>query len=127
MEQQSIEVAPPGGVWEAVWPALEHALTPGTVMGMLLTLALTHAVKQMAVYLDPRIAHSLESWRAFCTIASIMIGAMVGTSIWLADYGGALTIPICAFLSGTIWRLLLAIAPAKIADAFMTETDRSFR
>lgn len=132
MEQQKVEMLapvmePPKGFLEALWPALEPALEPALILAMLMTIAITHVVKQISVFLDTRLDDSIELWRTFCTAASVVVGLSVGTVVWTMGYFGWLAIPITAFGSGPAWRLLMALAPNKLAEIFMTDSDMKFR
>ena len=126
-QQQIMAPEPPGGVWEAIWPILQPALTPELVGGIVITLFATQAVKTVASLVIPKVTHSIERWRAFCTLASLITGTLVGVVVWTMSQVGWAVVPIIAIGSGPVWRLIQAFLPAKIASTFLTETDRHFR
>jgi hypothetical protein len=127
VEQQVQHVSPPTGLWDALWPVLQPALTAELVGGVAVTLFATHAVKVVAAVALPDVTLTLQRWRAFCTLASLITGSAVGLVIWSMVTVGWAVVPIIALGSGPIWRLTQAILPAKLADTFLTDTDRAFR
>lgn len=126
MEQMS-HPAPPDGPWAAIWPVIQPALTPELVGGVVMTLFATHAVKVVAALVLPNVTITIERWRAFCTLASMIVGTIVGLVIWYMAHVGWAVIPIIALGSGPVWRLIQAFLPAKISSTFLTDTDRSFK
>jgi hypothetical protein len=126
MEQHTLPPDPhPQDVMDAVWPMVAPIMTPSTLGAMALTIAITHAFKLLAESLGS-MDDTRDSWIAFCTLTSICVGLIVGTGAWIQGVGWFI-IPLCAFGSGLVWRLLQALLPAKVADVLMTATDRRFR
>lgn len=119
------QTAAPQSLWDAVWPAVQPLITPSTLGAMALAIFVTHAIKSLAYPLS-NIDATRDSWIAFCTIASLFVGLSVGVGFWLGGASPALIL-ITTFGSGPVWRLALAILPAKIADTLLTEPDRRFR
>jgi hypothetical protein len=106
--------------------AVAQAMTPETVLGIVMTLAITHSLKVITAATFPSVTTSLAKWRAFCTTLSVSVGTLVGSVIWIAG-GPVATLFACAFLSGPAWRFALALAPERLSAALTTETDRSFK
>lgn len=118
---------PPDSLWAVIWPTIAPALNHETVMGMVITIAITHALKQISVILMPPVTDSLTKWRAHCTMLSILTGMLVGTALWLGAGASMATVWIVAFCSGLVWRLVVLLLPDRLASALLTETDRSFK
>lgn len=117
----------PSGIMDIVWPVIAPALTPELVGAIAVTLGATHIAKLVVPHRFERVAKTASAWRAFCAGASVAIGAAAGLVAWALTAATWPIVPITAFLSGPIWRLAQALLPAKIADAFLTATDRRMR
>jgi len=118
---------PPDGVWEALWPAIHSLMTPALIGAFVLTIAATHILKQIVPVTFPHVTASENIWRAFCATASMLIGAMAGTVVWLASNAEWLAIPLVAFGTGLVWRIMIALLPARISAALMTDEDRRWK
>lgn len=126
-QQQIVAPAAPDGLWDALWPILQPALTPELVGGVVMTLFTTHALKVVAALVFPNVTLTIQRWRAFCTLASLVTGSLVGLIVWSMFGVGWLAVPIIGLCSGPAWRLTQVILPAKLAEMFLTDTDRSFK
>lgn len=119
--------APPSGVWDALWPTVQPALTPELVGAMAVTLAATHSIKIIAEYRLPQVTDTAEHWRAFCASTSVAVGSLAGLITWMASDAPWAIVPMVALGSGPLWRLLQALLPKRISNAFLTATDRRYR
>jgi len=133
LEQQTVEhLAPPmapapEGVWEALWPAVASVMTPALIGAFVLTIAITHIIKQITPVVLPHVTTSEIAWRAYCSTVSVLIGATLGTIVWVVSNADWPAIPIVAFGTGLIWRILIALVPARVGAALMTDEDRKWR
>lgn len=113
---------------EAVWPVVGPALTPELVGAVLFTLMATHATKMLAEYRYPQVTESAPRWRAFCTAASLGIGALTGLATWALTDATWPIVPIVAVGSGPAWRILQVLPGIKrVRHVFLTPTDRKYR
>lgn len=117
----------PTGVLDAIWPVVAPALTPEIIGAIAVTLAATHAAKILAEAYWPDVTGRAARWRAFCASTSLAIGTVVGLVTWALTAATWPVVPIVAVGSGPIWRLLQALLPARVTDAFLTATDRRYR
>ena len=122
--QHTLPPEHPADLMDAIWPVIQPLLTPGTVGAMALTIAVTHVVKLLGESLGT-VDNTRDRWVAFCTLASVISGTLVGTLAWHRGMEWEI-IPLCAFGSGLVWRALQALFP-KVGDILITSTDRKFR
>jgi hypothetical protein len=133
LEQQTVEqlappmTPPPQGVWEALWPAVASVMTPALVGAFVMTVAITHFIKLITPVAMPHVTSSEELWRAYCSTVSVIVGAGAGTLLWVLSHAQWPAIPIVAFGTGLLGRVLLAILPNRVGAALMTDADRKWK
>ena len=117
----------PSDLLHAIWPIVGPALTPPMVASLIVTISATHAVKILAEQWLSQVTDTPQRWRAFCTSASIGIGAAVGLFTWWLTPTGWAVVPLAAFLSGPAWLVLRRLAPARVRGVLLTDTDLRYR
>lgn len=120
-----------GHLWATIAPWITIDLVVAvlaTALAMICTIAATHYVKLVAPAFAPAVTRERPTWVAFCSTASVVVGAIAGTLAWASSPATWVAVPVAAVGSGPAWIVLRSAIRRRwphLADRFRTDTDRA--